>query len=234
MTEPVAAGDRVVIIGGSSGIGRATAKRIILEGGDVAIGSRGDDRRREAVEELGESAEGYELDIADPDALEQFFETVGAFNHLVLTAAYVSTGNFEEIDASELRRAFEMKGLGYFRATKAAAPYIRGSGSVTMISAISVDRPSENYFALGMVNAAIEVLARSVAAELGPVRANVISPGTVDTWGMDETRKRELESSLPAAHVGEPEDIADAVLFCLRNPYLTGGIIRIDGGKRLQ
>lgn len=74
---------------------------------------------------------------------------------------------------------------------------------------------------------------RSVAIELSPVRANVISPSTVDTWGMDPDRKRELANDLPAGHVAEPEDVADAILFCMTNPHLSGETLRIDGGERL-
>lgn len=226
-------GDRVVVIGGSSGIGRATAARVIEADGEVVIASRGAEKRRETVEALGDRATGLEVDLADGDDVEAFFDDVGTFDHLVLTAAHIPNGGFLESDADDVRRAFEVKGLGYFRAAKAAADYIRSDGSITMISAISAVEPSSDYFALGMANAAIETLMRSVAVEMGTVRANAISPSTVDTWGMDEDRKQEMASELPAGHVGEPADIADAVLFCMRNEYLTGEVLRIDGGDSL-
>lgn len=226
-------GDRVVVIGGSSGIGQATAARVIEANGEVIVASRGAEKRQETVAALGDAATGREVDLADGDAVDAFFEDVGAFDHLVLTAAHIPNGGFLEADADDVLRAFEVKGLGYFRAAKAAADSIHSDGSITMISAISAIEPSSDYFALGMANAAIETLMRSVAVEMGPVRANAISPSTVDTWGMDEERKREMASELPSGHVGEPADIADAVLFCMRNEYLTGEVLRIDGGDSL-
>jgi NAD(P)-dependent dehydrogenase (short-subunit alcohol dehydrogenase family) len=233
MSDRALDGETVVVVGGSSGIGRAVAERVTGEGAEVVIGSRGADQRRETVSALGDAATGHPVDLADDESVAAFFDAVGPFDHLVLTAAYVPTGGFRETSPDELREAFEVKGIGYLRAAQAAADTIADDGSVTVISAISADEPSADYFALGMVNAAVEVLVRSVAVELAPVRANAVSPSTVDTWGMDEERKADMAAGLPAAHVGEPADVADAVAFCIRNPYLSGEVVRIDGGERL-
>lgn len=226
-------GDRVVIVGGSSGIGLATAAAVVENGGEVVIGSRGAADREAAVDRLGDAATGHPVDLVDRSSIGAFFDAIGPFDHLLLTAAYIPTGGFADAGYDEVRRAFAVKGLGYFAAATRAVTSIEDDGSITVVSAVSAHQPSADYFALGMANAAVEVLIRSVAVECGPIRANAISPGTVDTWGMDDARAREMRESLPAGHVGQPEDVADAALFCMANPYLDGEVLVLDGGDRL-
>jgi NAD(P)-dependent dehydrogenase (short-subunit alcohol dehydrogenase family) len=187
------------------------------------------------VDRLGDRVEGVALDVADDTAVASVFDEVGAFDHLVLTAAYVPSGTLSELDPDEVRRAFEVKFWGYYRAIRHAADQLPddGSGSITAVSGNAGVKPAPSFFAVGVVNAAVESLVRYAAVELQPVRVNAVSPGTVDTFDMDPETKRGLAASLPTGRVGEPEDVAAAIVSLATNPYATGSVPRLDGGGLL-
>jgi NAD(P)-dependent dehydrogenase (short-subunit alcohol dehydrogenase family) len=222
---------RTVVVGGSSGIGYATAERVVEAGGEVVVAGRDDEARRDAVERLGKGATERALDVADPDAVESFFESVGSFDYLVCTAAYVPTG-FDVSDA-DLRRAFDVKFFGYYHAAEAARPHLAADGAIAFVTGDAAVRPNPTFFAVGVVNAAVESLVRYLAVEYAPLRVSAVSPNTVDTFGMDADAKAALAESLPARRVAESEDVADALAFALTNPNATGETFRVNGGARL-
>lgn len=222
---------RTVVVGGSSGIGYATAERVVEAGGEVVVAGRDDEARRDAVERLGKGATERALDVADPDAVESFFESVGSFDYLVCTAAYVPTG-FDVSDA-DLRRAFDVKFFGYYYAATAAREYLAEDGAVVFITGEAAVDPDPQYFAIGVVNAAVETLTRYLAVEYAPIRVSAISPGLVDTFDMSEDMREKMADSVPVGRVAEPEDIAEAICFALTNPNTSGEVLRINGGASL-
>lgn len=225
--------DTVVVVGGSHGIGKAVAEQAAAAGAQVVIASRGDERRKQAVADVGERARGKRLDVSDTDAVYDFFDDVGELDHLVLTAADIELGGFSDTDPADLQAVFDTKFWGYYHATRAAADRLSEHGTVTYVTGNAAVKPARQVFPMGVVNGALETMMKYVALELGPVRANCVSPGTVDTFGLGEERKTNLRESLPSGRVGQPEDVAEAVLTCLRDEFLTGSTVRVDGGDLL-
>jgi NAD(P)-dependent dehydrogenase (short-subunit alcohol dehydrogenase family) len=221
---------QTVVIGGSSGIGYATAEQIVSAGGEVVVAARDDERRAEAVRTLGPNATGEALDITDRAELSNLFAD-REVDYLVCTPAYIPTGF--DISESELRQAFNVKFFGYYHAALAARKELPDDGAIVFLSGEAAVDPQPRYFAIGVVNAAVESLMRYLALEFAPIRVSAVSPNLVDTFGMDPEMREKRASEVPAGRVAEPEDIADAVCFMLRNENVTGEVLRTNGGASL-
>ncbi|KQV80040.1 SDR family oxidoreductase [Rhizobium sp. Root1220] len=225
---------RVLVVGGSSGIGFAVAAQAISEGASVTIASRSRDKLAEASHLLG-GVPTVILDTADESGIEAFFAAEDAWDHIIVSAAQTPSGPVRKLSLQDARTAMESKFWGAYRIARAARFTERGS--LTFISGFLSERPSANSVLQGAINAALEALARGLALELSPVRVNAVSPGLIDTplWSRmdDDARKAmfaRVADSLPAKVVGQPSDIANAVMFVLTTPFATGSTIRVDGG----
>jgi NAD(P)-dependent dehydrogenase (short-subunit alcohol dehydrogenase family) len=249
--------ERIVVIGGSSAIGIATVQAVVKHGGQAIVTKRPGEPRSLEVSEENDGAsvndeehteegneketgnryrdriEEYELDSTDEEAVEAFFDEVDAFDHLVCATSYGPSGGALEIDAETLRDVFDVLFWGRYYAAKHSREYLDEGGSITFVSGNAASRPSVQFFASGVSNAAVETLTKYLAVEMGPVRVNAISPGRVDTLELEEDTQRTLAESLPAKHIGEPADIADVILFSVTNPHVSGTVIRVDGGDLL-
>jgi NAD(P)-dependent dehydrogenase (short-subunit alcohol dehydrogenase family) len=213
---------KVVVIGGSSGIGAATAESARTRGWDVVVASRRTDPS---------------LDVTDEHAVGEFFERVGPLDHLVYTPAARASGLLAEIDLDAARRAVDTKLWGAIYAARHAAPRISHEGSMTFVSGAAAWRPQAGWTITAATNAAIAALARALAVELGPVRVNAIAPGIVDTPTWDalpaDARDALFErtaAALPVGRIGTPQDLADAILFLIENRFVTGTVLHVDGG----
>ena len=233
-------GKRAVLLGGSSGIGLATARMLVDSGARVIISSRSEEKLQEAKNVIGGDVDTYSLDVTREEALKGFFENVGAFDHIVFTAVKGANGLFLELDTGTARNVFETKFWGQYYAAKYAAPKLREGGSITLFSGVASQKPIKGLSAIASVNGAIESLCRSLAVELGPIRVNAVSPAVVATPAYDrmppEKRKeylRSFESKLPVKRVGKPEDVAKAVLYLILNDYTTGTVLEVNGGYRI-
>ncbi|WP_027088037.1 SDR family oxidoreductase [Cohnella panacarvi] len=231
---------KIVIIGGSSGIGLETARQTIELGGDVIVVSRSEQKLRQAKEILGSKAVTYALDTTDERQVKDFFGTVGRFDHLVVSAAETSGGSFLDTDAAQARQLFDNKFWGQYYAAKHGAPNVIGNGSITLFSGVVAYKPMVGSAALGAVNAAVSNLGRTLALELAPIRVNVVSPGIIDTPARsrmaEEARNSLYETiadKLPAKRVGNAEDVAQGVLYLIRNGFVTGTVLHVDGGHPL-
>jgi len=226
---------RVIIIGGSAGIGLAVAIAAADSGAEVVIASRSAGNLAAAQARLP-GARTVAVDVTDENSVHALFETVGAMDHLVTTAAVVNRKPFFDVTAAEAHAAFESKFWGQFYAARCAAKRIRGNGSITLFSGISSRRGTPGLVMTGAINAAIESLSRSLALTLAPIRVNAVSPGYVDTPGHDDAagkRRAVLEQvarSIPARRVGRPEEIAQTVLYLMQSEFTTGTVVDIDGG----
>lgn len=235
-------GKRIVVLGGSSGIGLATAQAAAREGASVVIASSQRARVDAALASLPAGAEGTALDLTQAAAVEAFFGRLGPFDHLAFTAGEtLQLGPLATSDIAAARRFFDLRYWGAYLAAKHGARSIRPGGSIVFTSGIAADRPPQPGWALGAsICAAMEGLTRALAVELAPLRVNLVSPGFVRTplWaGMAEAEREALYQAvaarLPVGHVGEAAEIAEAYLYLMRQSFGTGHVLVVDGGGLL-
>jgi NAD(P)-dependent dehydrogenase (short-subunit alcohol dehydrogenase family) len=216
-------GKKVVVVGGSSGIGLATAELAKSEGADVVIASRSAERLKAAADKLGATA--VPTDVTNDDSVTNLFRICGAVDHVVVTAAQLRTGPFKTVPMDDVRATMEGKFWGAWRVARAAQ--FRADGSLTRANSAIV----------GVANGALESLTRSLALELAPVRVNCVSPGIIDTpirAAMPEAARRDMlakaAAALPVGRVGTSEDIAQQILTFMNVGFATGSIVYLDGG----
>lgn len=233
-------GSKIVVIGGASGMGLATARAAVSEGASVVIAGRTMKKLEVAVDEIGGGAEPFAVDLVDEGSVAQLFERVGELDHLAVTGASGSTGAFLSQPMSEAKAFMDSKFWGAFRAARYAAPRIRAGGSITFNSGNYAIKPAAGVAAVTASLAALEMLGKSLALELAPIRVNSVRPGTIDTplWGsMSEAEREEMFESAagraPVGRIGRPEDVARAILFLMDHDYVTGTVLEINGGESL-
>jgi len=231
------AGKKVVVVGGSSGIGLATAELAKSEGAEVIIASRNADRLKAAADKLG--AKAIPTDVTNDESVINLFKTCGLVDHVVVTAAQLRSGPFKTVAMEDVRATMESKFWGAWRVARAAE--IRTGGSLTLVSGFLSIRPRPNSAIVGAANGAIESLARSLALELAPVRVNCVSPGIIDTpirAAMPEAARRDMlaktAAALPVGRVGVGDDIARQILAFMTIGFATGSIAYIDGGALIS
>jgi NAD(P)-dependent dehydrogenase (short-subunit alcohol dehydrogenase family) len=227
------AGKKVVVVGGSSGIGLATAELAKDEGAEIIIASRNADRLNAAAAKLG--AKAIQADVTGDESVASLFRACGPVDHVVVTAAQLRSGPFKTVAIEDVRTTMESKFWGAWRVARSAE--IRASGSLTLVSGYLSIRPRPNAAIVGAANGALESLARSLALELAPVRVNCVSPGIIDTpirAAMPEAARLDMlaktAASLPVGRVGIGEDIARQILAFMTIGFATGSIVYIDGG----
>jgi NAD(P)-dependent dehydrogenase (short-subunit alcohol dehydrogenase family) len=227
------AGKKVVVVGGSSGIGLATAELAKREGADVIIASRSAAKLDPIAERL--NAIAIPTDVTSDESVANLFKASGPVDHVVVTAAQLRTGPFKTVAMDDVRSTMESKLWGAWRVARAAQ--FRPGGSLTLVSGFLSVRPRPNSAIVAVANGALESLARALALELAPVRVNCVSPGIIDTpirSAMPEEARKEMlaktAASLPVGRVGLGEDIAQQILAFMRNGFATGSIVYLDGG----
>ncbi|HEY7230999.1 MAG TPA: SDR family oxidoreductase [Pseudolabrys sp.] len=227
------AGKKVVVVGGSSGIGLATAELARREGADVIIASRNAQRLKAAAGKIG--ATDIAADVTSDDSVADLFRKSGPVDHVVVTAAQLRTGPFKTVAMDDVRATMESKFWGAWRVARAAE--IRAGGSLTLVTGYLSTRPRPGAAIVGAVNGALESLTKGLALELAPIRVNAVSPGTIDTpirASMPEAARRDMlaktAAALPVGRVGASEDIARQILTLMLVGFATGSVVYIDGG----
>jgi NAD(P)-dependent dehydrogenase (short-subunit alcohol dehydrogenase family) len=234
MSTNIFEGQRICIVGGTAGIGLAIARCASIEDADVVIAGRDADKARKVAGSLGLNVEGRALDILDPLSIEAFFRSLGAIDHLVVTAAQVRGGMFKDGSLENARQSMQ----GKFWSQYLCVRYAQVKRSVLLFSGTLSRKPMVGTSVIGAVNGAIEALARSLALELAPLRVNVISPGLVqgtDAYaGMPAATRNAMFAAsaarLPAGLVGDADSIAGVACALMASPYVTGSRVDIDGG----
>jgi NAD(P)-dependent dehydrogenase (short-subunit alcohol dehydrogenase family) len=233
--------DRVVIIGGTSGIGLATAHAAIEQGAEVIIASSRQSSVDAALGELSASTTGHTLDVLDSAAVTAFFEAIGEFDHLAYTAGESLTlMPVEGLNLDQARAFFQVRFFGALNAVSIGAAQIRPGGSVTLTSGSARTRPGAGWSVASSLCGATTSLAVALAVELAPVRVNVVEPGIVRSplWNGMSTEDQQAmydqqASTLPAGRVGEVDDIARAFVYSMTQQFMTGTSIPVDGGALL-
>jgi NAD(P)-dependent dehydrogenase (short-subunit alcohol dehydrogenase family) len=239
-TKNTLEGKRVIILGGSSGLGLAAAKAAAADGAAVVIVSSNQARIDSALLELpGHS--GYAVDLSQEENIKNFFDQAGKFDHLVYTAGEnISMSMLDDTDVEKGKDFFTIRFWGAFSALKYGRQYINEGGSVTLMSGNFGQRPAKGYSLGATVCGMMDAFTRAMAVELAPLRVNNIAAGVIKTnlWNniSDEAREgyfKHLESTLLLKRVGEAEDIARAFIYLMKQPYATGQSLVIDGGAVL-
>ena len=234
-------GKKVVLLGGSSGIGFATAKAAAQEGAQVIIISGNQQRIDRALANLPASSLGYAVDLNNEENIKNLFESIGAFNHLVYTAGEnLSLNLIAKTDIAQARSFFNLRYWGAFTAIKYASPFINAGGSICLTSGTANARPGSGWSLASSICGAVEGLVRAMAVELAPIRVNSVVPGVIQTalWdSMSETDRegffKTMEQALLLKRIGQAEDVALAFIYLMKQQFGTGQNIMIDGGTVL-
>lgn len=234
-------GQRVVVVGGTSGMGLGAVRAAVQAGAQVVVAGRRPDGARELAAPK-EQIEHATLDITDETSVRALFEKVGRLDHLLVTAAppTSSRGAFLEQDVAAARQYMEGKFFGSWACARYAAPHLRAGGSITFLTGCASIRPRAGITMVTATFAALEAFAQALALELGPIRVNTIRPGLVDSsmWDFLDPAAREqlrqrTRDTFPARRIGAIEDIGHAAVFLMTNPYVTGTVVEVSGGEPL-
>lgn len=233
------AGQTVVVVGGSAGIGLETARQVRAAGGDVVLAARNAERLARAADELAPVATAT-FDAQDPDRLERFVrELPGQVDHVLVTAGSPAYTPFDELDLTDAGRDFGTRVGMMLGAARAARDKVRAGGTLLFIGGTGGRRPAPGMAVMGAVTAAMPALTANLALETAPVRINLIAAGFVDTplsasllGDRLEARRQELREKLPIGRVVGPADVAALALHLMLNEALTGATYDIDGGQQ--
>jgi len=233
-------GQRVVVVGGTSGMGLGAVRAALEVGAEVVMAGRretsrgaidaGNDRLRHAV-----------VDVTDEASVRRLFEEVGQLDHLFVTATPSSSSKpFLEQDVASAQHVMNGKFFGSWACARYAAPRMRAGGSITFLTGGVSVRPRSGLTMVTATFAALEAFSQSLALELGPLRVNTIRPGLVDSdmWSfLDEAARDELRqktrATFPVRRIGTIDDIGHAAVFLMTNPYVTGAVLEVSGGETL-
>jgi NAD(P)-dependent dehydrogenase (short-subunit alcohol dehydrogenase family) len=238
--RPALVGQTVVVLGGSSGIGLATARQARAEGAEVILTARDPEHLRRAADEVG-AADSAAFDATDFSRLAEFFDSLpGTIDHIMVSGSGPYYAPLDEIDLGSARRDIDQHVFLPVQVARHARGRVRPGGSVLLISGTGGRRVSVGFAMISMLTAGIPALARTLALEIAPVRVNVVAAGFVDTRlsatllgeGLEE-RRRELRSTLPIGRVVGPDDVAALALHLMVNTALTGATYDVDGGQQI-
>ena len=232
---------RVVVLGGTSGIGFATAKAAADRGAEVTVVSSRPASVSRALADLPPGTRGKAADLTDTAQVSRLFEDLGSIDHLVFTAGEpLALMSLDTLDLDKAREFFSLRYFAALWAVRSSIPHLRPGGSITLTTGIASHRPGPGWAVAASICGAVESLTRALAIELAPIRVNAVSPGVVRSplWASMTPASREqfyrdTAASIPAGRVGEVDEIAQAYLFCLTQPFATGSILTVDGGAVL-
>jgi NAD(P)-dependent dehydrogenase (short-subunit alcohol dehydrogenase family) len=234
-------GKRVVVLGGTSGIGLATADLAAQLGAAVTVASSNPETVKRALKTLPPATTGEVVDLTDNTDVAGLFDRIGPFDHLVFTAGETLTMlELRAMNLDRARKAFELRYFGMLGAVSAAIPHLRPGGSIVLTSGTAGDRPGAGWSVAASLCGAIESVVRAMAVELAPLRVNAVKPGVIRSplWSnLDEQTRTalydETAGSIPLGRVGETEDVAKAYVYLMNQDFATGTIVTVDGGTVL-
>lgn len=234
----------ILVVGGSSGMGLATARQCLAQNGRVKIVGRNRDRLDSAIAYLGgpdERIVSIQADASTEEGRAKIFAGVRSIDHMVVTSANLSYKPLAQFDLNSVRLALASKIEAPFFLSQSAAPMLAKDGSITFVSGIAAYRPIPGGSITATVNGALEAMVRALCQELAPVRVNAVSPGWIDTpiWStiISDDQKAAAHAAMaeriPARRIGQAEDVAAAIVSIMENPHISGTVLHVDGGQQL-
>jgi NAD(P)-dependent dehydrogenase (short-subunit alcohol dehydrogenase family) len=225
---------KVVILGGSAGIGLATAKAAAANGAEIIIVSSTQRKLNEALTQLP----AISVDLTQEEQIKELFTTIGVFDHLVFTAGEpLQINTMADVTVTNAKKFFDLRYWGAFMAVKYAATHLRKDGSIVLSGGSAAMRPGKGWGLGASICAAMEGLTRAMAIELAPIRVNIVVPGLVktDLWSNMAEADREamfnhFSDTLPVKFIACADDIAQSYIYLLTQKYSTGQRVVVDGG----
>ena len=238
------AGHKIIVVGGTSGMGLEIARAALTRGAEVMIVGRSHERLENAAQSLNSTdrIQTMVADVTREEDVRHLFEHVGRFDHLVVTAASdLAYQPIRELELDAARRTIEAKLIAALLLAKYTAGSLNEHGSLIFTAGIAAERPLPAGYLVAAVNGALFSLTYGLAVALAPLRVNVLSPGWIDTpiWDTSAlsankaTLFEQMAARLPARRIGSPADIGHAAIFLMENEFTTGTVLPVDGGHRL-
>ncbi len=232
-------GMNVVVIGGTSGIGLATEISSAQRGATVFAAGRSPDKI-EACQASYPDIQFRQVDTHDPEGLSALFSEAGPIHHLVgaATGATRTNGPFMSQTDEQFRAAFD-KFWGYTHVVRQGVPHLVEDASITLVSGTPARKCNPGMISVSCTGCAVEGFVRALTPELAPIRINGVAPGIIDTPMFDHFGEKKaatldaIGANFPLGRVGQPEEVAEAILLCMNNSYMTGVVIDVDGGALL-
>ena len=231
---------RVLVIGGTSGIGLGVATAVAERGGIPIVLSRNQSSVDRALAGLPHQARGATVDLTDPDGLRRLADEVGQIEHLVFTAGEaLEMVGLADLTAEAIGGLFGTRFVGQLQAIRVFAPRVSAGGSITMTSGTAAEKPGLGVLPTAVCGA-INAMTRVLALELAPLRVNTVAPGPIETplWsGLSEADRQAIHDrfvqNLPAGRIGAVTDTALAYVYCMEQEFGTGVVLTVDGGATL-
>jgi NAD(P)-dependent dehydrogenase (short-subunit alcohol dehydrogenase family) len=226
----------VVVVGGTQGLGRDLSRHYAEVGRRVVVTGRDAQRAATAAAELGGTAEGAAFDLSEPTSIAPALAGLGSIDRLALAALDRDLNSVAEYDTAKAIRLVTLKLVGYTEVIHALLPRLTPDASIVIYGGLAKLRPYPGSTTITTINAGVDGLVRTLAAELPPIRVNALHPGIVadspfwapKTEALDATRAK-----TPTGRLVEMRDVTDAAVFLLENPSMHGTEVRIDGGWSL-
>jgi len=230
---------RVLVIGRPSGIAGAVVQASCAAGAHVIVAGR--DPRKLELAYAGTGVRVDAVDLTSDDSIAALAGRLDRVDHVVSTASARARGSLEQLERDDVRLSFDTKVIGPLMLAKHLRSKINPvGGSLVLFSGVAAFQIHAGTLAVAITNGAADTLTRSLAVEMAPVRVNAISPGTIDTGAWDALGERgkadyyaHVAASNPVRRIGTPREVAQAVLFCMENTFLTGQTLKVDGGQQL-
>lgn len=229
-----------LIVGGTSGVGLATARLLLAQGTVVHVAAR-NKMLPDSKSPIDAQLISHQVDACNLTEVKELAESIGTIDYLIITISGSNgPGPIADLDLNMLRQAFEAKFWGHITTIQAVIPHLSPSGSITLLGAITARTGMAGTSGIAAINGAVEALVKPLAVELAPIRVNGVSPGFIDTpwWSFmpDDLRASyfsQVATILPTGRIATAEDVAQVVMLAATNLNTTGTIIETDGGARL-